>query len=214
MSCDTLIKNTPHRHLPEYRALKANNDNANFLQILKSPRLVAECTLQPVRRYDLDAAILFSDILVLIEALGVEVTMPGGVGIQVPNPVASEEEAIALLDTYAEQMTPSFVENKLSHVLEAINLILVQLQKEDISIPLIGFSAMPYTLMYYMIGGSSKKNTNIGNEWLKAHPATSHRILDMLTNLVIEYSSCQVKGGVHCLQFFEAMGMMVEDESL
>jgi len=109
-------------------------------------------------------------------------------------------------------LNKDFVQDKLGHVMESVKLIRSQMKEEEISIPLIGFSAAPWTLLFYMVGGSSKRRQHIGMEWLHSHPEESKELLDMLTTIVIEYMSEQVESGAHMLQLFEAMGMMIEEK--
>ena len=197
------------RHLPEYTAYK-KEVGRNFLEMLSYPQDVAECTLQPVRRYDVDAAILFSDILVIAEAFNVKVTMPGGVGIQVPCPLVGPADMRERIPK-KEEIGKDFVQQRLGHVMESVRLIRKKMKEEIIEVPLIGFSAAPWTLLFYMVGGSSKKNNEIGVKWLREHPEASLDLLDRLTTVIIEYMSQQVENGAHMLQLFEAMGMMIDE---
>lgn len=184
------------RHLPEYMEYKAMKGK-NFLELLDSPDDITECTLQPVRRYEVDAAILFSDILVLLQAMGIEVSMPGGQGITVPRPIMSPAD----FDTRVQR--PIDVRGKLAHILQAVTQIKESLQGK---VPLIGFSAAPWTLFFYLVGGHSKRNQSVATNWLRNHPAASGAILDKLADLVVEYLVAQVEHGADVIQLFEAMG--------
>jgi uroporphyrinogen decarboxylase len=185
----------------------------NFLDILNSPADVAEVTMQPLRRYSVDAAILFSDILVVPEALGIRVEMPGGKGIQIPEPLVAPED-LARLPKLEEAATPAFIEAKLGHVIEAVQSILAQMKKEGFGArPLIGFSAAPWTLMFYMVGSSSKTQNGLGEQWCRERPEASRELMTLLTRVVIEYMSAQVRAGCHALQVFEAMGEFMSPDT-
>lgn len=191
------------RHLPEYNAYKEKTKK-NFIQLLDSPQDVAECTLQPIRRYNVDAAILFSDILVILQALDMEVSMPGGQGITVPKPLQSPEEIYSRLPASVD------VSVKLKHVIESVKLIKEELKGK---VPLIGFSAAPFSLMYYAVGGTTKKNTNTASHWLDNHPKESNKFLDLLTTIVIDYTTAQIEAGADMIQIFEAMGDFISEEN-
>jgi len=198
------------RHLPEYAAYKEKT-GLNFLGLLKDPEHIAECTMQPVRRYPVDAAILFSDILVVPQALGISVTMPGGVGIQVPSPLTNVDMLSSVTEMCKD--TKVLVEDNMGYVLEGVRRIKESLRDEGYgNVPLIGFSAAPWTLFYYMLGGSSKKNTDVGVRWIEDNPVASRELMEGLADVVIEYASRQIESGADAIQIFEAMGMMISPE--
>ena len=136
---------------------------------------VAECTLQPLQWYPLDAAIVFSNILVIPQAAGMSVTMPGGVGILVPDPILTPD------DIPKYDLSTATAMSKLAHVLDSVTLIKKKMTEEGFeSTPLIGFSAALF-MLFYMVGGSSKKNPNAGVEFLKTYPVEGRALLDQLT---------------------------------
>nr|CAD7260364.1 unnamed protein product [Timema shepardi]CAD7572151.1 unnamed protein product [Timema californicum] len=179
------------RYLPEFRELRSKHD---FFTICQTPELAAEITLQPIRRFDLDAAIIFSDILVIPQALGMIVEMRPGIGPVLPNPLVGPKD-IAKLET------PVDVSLKLGYVGEAITLVRHRLEGK---VPLIGFSGAPWTLMGYMIEGGGSKTMSKSKAWLYRYPLASKKLLQILTDAVIDYLIMQAEAGAQLLQVFES----------
>ena len=179
------------RYLPEFRKLREDHD---FFTMCQTPSLACEVTLQPLQRYDLDAAIIFSDILVVPQALGMEVLMKPGVGPVFPNPLKSPEDIETL--EHGDKTLP-----RLQYVFDAITLTR---QKLEGKVPLLGFTGAPWTLMSYMIEGGGSKTQSKAKAWLYTYPSASHKVLQMLTDVNIEYLVQQVKAGAQMLQVFES----------
>ena len=178
------------RYLPEYRALRA--DHA-FFDVVQTPKLAAEVTLQPIDRFPLDAAIIFSDILVVPQAFGLEVQMKSGVGPHFPAPLDTPSD----LDRLA---TPD-VEETLGHVFDALTETRRQLNGR---VPLIGFCGAPWTLMAYMIEGGGSKNFKKARAWLYQYPEASHDLLQRITDVLIAYLRRQIDAGAQLVQVFDS----------
>jgi len=163
------------RHMPEYNAYKEKTGK-HFLQLLEEPKDVAEVTLQPLRRYDVDAAILFSDILVVPQALDIRVEMPGGVGIVVPEPLA-DGAAAREAARKASADPAALVRDRLRHVTRAVTEIRAKQLDEGRDVSLLGFSAAPWTLLFYSVGGSSR-NAPPGKAFADADPDATAALLD------------------------------------
>ena len=198
------------RHLPEYHAYKEET-NKIFLELISDDETSSECVMMPLRRYELDAGILFSDILTLAEALDVEMFMGNGFSLHLPNEIVTVDEMYHRVKR-PEQITYEFVRDRLGYVMNCIVATRKKMNYEEIEIPLIGFSGAPYTIMYYMLGGTSKLNNEIGMKWLRENEEASIDLLKSITKLAVEYLSMQVEAGAHMLQLFEAMGMMIDEE--
>jgi uroporphyrinogen decarboxylase len=178
------------RYLPEYRALREKHD---FITMYKTPELAAEVTLQPLDIIGVDAAILFSDILVIPEAMGMELHFTEGKGPLFPDPLRSEKQLKALRRVAAE--------DDLSFVLEAIRLVKKELAGR---VPLIGFSGAPWTLATYMIEGGGSKNFRHAKEWRFARPDLLHQLLENITAAVIDYCRAQITAGAQAIQLFDS----------
>ena len=180
------------RYMKEYRDIRKKVD---FLTMCKTPDLAAEVTLLPVDILGVDAAILFSDILIPVEAMGIGVRFTEKKGPILSNPVRSEFELNALL-------TPDSVksEEMMPFIPQAIRLILQEL---DGRVPLIGFSGAPFTLATYMIEGETSRNFTWIKRIMYTDAALLHRLLEKITTTVIHYLNMQIKAGVHAVQLFD-----------
>ena len=181
------------RYLPEYRATR--KQAGSFLAMAKNPELACEVTLQPLRRFPLDAAILFSDILTVPDAMGLGLYFAEGEGPKFERPVRTAEDVARLA-------VPD-METELRYVMDAVRVIRREL---DGSVPLIGFSGSPWTLACYMVeGGGSDNFSKIKAMALNA-PELLHRILAVNTDAVIAYLAAQRAAGAQALQVFDTWG--------
>ncbi|XP_044571739.1 uroporphyrinogen decarboxylase isoform X1 [Drosophila ananassae] len=178
------------RYLPEFQELRKQHD---FFTVCRTPELACEVTMQPLRRFDLDASIIFSDILVIPQALGLTVEMHAGVGPVLPQPIKVPDDL--------KRLTPDGALSRLSYVGDAITMMR---HKLDGRVPLIGFSGAPWTLMGYMIEGGGSKTMSKTKAWLKDYPEDSKLFLNLLTDAIVDYLEMQVKAGAQMLQVFES----------
>ena len=177
------------RYLPEYRAVRKNYD---FLTMCKTPELAAEVTIQPVDIIGVDAAIIFSDILVIPEAMGMKLLMNEGIGPVFNSPIRTESAAGKL-----KTIDPA---KDLKYVLDAIKLTKKELNGR---VPLIGFSGAPWTLLTYMVEGRGSKSFSNVKKLIYNNPELAHNILKKLTNVVAAYLSEQIKAGANAVQIFD-----------
>ncbi|CAH2007914.1 unnamed protein product [Acanthoscelides obtectus] len=176
------------RYLPEYQELRKNN---SFFDICQNPELACEATLIPIRRFKVDAAIIFSDILVVPQALGMKVKMVPGVGPVITDPLT------------VESMTKLNVEgviSRLQYVGDAITLTRHRLNGE---VPLFGFAGAPWTLMCYMVEGGTSKTMSKAKKWLYCHPDAATQLMDMLAEIITDYLLMQIKSGAQIVQVFD-----------
>ncbi len=178
------------RYLPEYRILK---EKYTFLEMVKNPDLATEVTLQPLKRFPLDAAIIFSDILVIPEAMGLPFTFKDTGGISMAFSIDSEEKVAAL--------NTSDIAEKLGYVSDALKQTRSELGDEK---ALIGFGGSPWTLASYMVEGGSSKNYSMIKKMLYAQPALFDSLLSKITNAVIAYFHAQIDAGVDTIQIFDS----------
>ncbi|MCP5158678.1 MAG: uroporphyrinogen decarboxylase [Gammaproteobacteria bacterium] len=181
------------RYLPEYRATRARA--GNFMRLCQTPELACEVTLQPLARFPLDAAILFSDILTVPDAMGLGLSFSEGEGPQFARPVRSSADI--------EQLSVPDPEVELRYVMDAVRLIRQELHGQ---VPLIGFAGSPWTLATYMIEGGSSKDYARVKGLLYDQPALLHRLLEVTTQAVIAYLNAQLAAGAQALMVFDTWG--------
>jgi uroporphyrinogen decarboxylase len=181
------------RYLPEYRATRAQA--GSFMQLCTNPELACEVTLQPLRRFALDAAILFSDILTIPDAMGLGLHFAEGEGPKFRSPVrsAADVERIGVPDP----------EQELRYVMDAVRTIRREL---DGRVPLIGFAGSPWTLACYMVQGEGSSNFAQPKAMLWNEPALMHRLLDTIARSVASYLAAQAAAGAQALMVFDTWG--------
>ena len=184
------------RYLPEYRALKARHD---FVTMVRTPELATEVTLQPLRRFPLDAAILFSDILVVPEALGVPYRFREGGGIAMDRALAGEADIRAL--------SPEGAADRLGYVTDALRLIRKSLGEDK---ALLGFAGSPWTLACYLVDGGSAEGFPRTLALARNEPAALERLLSILADTVAEYLRRQLAAGADAIQVFDSWAGLLE----
>jgi uroporphyrinogen decarboxylase len=188
------------RYLPEYRAVR--KQAGDFLTLCKTPDLACEVTMQPIDRFGLDAAILFSDILTIPDAMGLELVLEEGVGPVFNKPIrtVADIDNLGIPDPEVE----------LAYVMDAVRVIRAELNDR---VPLIGFTGSPWTLASYMVEGSGSKDFRRIKGLMFEDPASTHKLLQIVTDSVIVYLKAQVAAGTQSLMVFDTWGGMLSTEN-
>ncbi len=187
------------RYLPEYRSTRKKA--GDFISLCKSSELACEVTLQPLERFDLDAAILFSDILTIPDAMGLGLHFIEGEGPRFSKPLSN------LIDI--ERLTKPDVGDKLTYVFDAVSIIKKNLKNRA---PLIGFSGSPWTLATYMVEGGSSKNFSKVKTLMFQNPSHMHQLLDILADTVIDYLNAQIEAGADSVMIFDTWGGLLNKQ--
>ncbi len=183
------------RYLPEFQEIKAKYD---FFTRCQTPELASEITVQPFRRYGMDAAILFSDILVIPQAMNIHVEMKPDFGPWVPEPIRSSKDL--------DRVIVPDVNETLGYVMDAIDMTKEKLHDE---VPLIGFAGSPWTILCYCVQGQGSKNFDKAKEFCFTQPKAAHELLQKITDTTILYLKEKVKHGVNAVQVFDSWGGML-----
>lgn len=187
------------RHLPEYRELRKEH---SFHEVVQTPELALEVTMQPLRRYAVDAAIVFSDILVIPEALGQPYGFPDGGGIEMEYAIESSEDV--------ERLEVDRLEEKLDYVAKSMRTIRDELGEER---ALIGFSGSPWTLATYMVEGKSAKNYSRARALFYRDRDLFDRLMRKITSAVVRYLHLQIAAGADAVQLFDSWGGLLAPDA-
>lgn len=183
------------RYLPDFMKLKEKYD---FFTRCRTPELATEITVMPIHQVGTDAAILFSDILVIPQAMNIEVEMKPGVGPWLPNPIRSQEDV--------DKVIVPNIEETLGYVMDAIKMTKQELNNE---VPLIGFAGSPWTIMCYAVQGQGSKNFDKAKKFCFTNPVAAHQLLQKITDTTIAYLKAKVAAGVNAVQVFDSWGGML-----
>jgi uroporphyrinogen decarboxylase len=184
------------RYLPSFRKLKSQYD---FFERVRNPEMACEITMMPVHQVGVDAAILFSDILVVPQAMGIDIKMIESRGPVVPVPVRTKDQIDALITTG--------IAGRLDYVMKAIRLTLNELND---TVPLIGFAGAPWTILCYVIQGGSSKTFDTALAFCEEHPALAHRLLSKITGATLDYLHAKAAAGVHAIQLFDSWAGLLD----
>jgi uroporphyrinogen decarboxylase len=188
------------RYLPEY--LKTRAEAGSFMNLCQTPELACEVTMQPLRRFKLDAAIVFSDILTIPDVMGMKLYFEEGKGPKFANPITSSSDI--------HKLPRPDVGESLAYVMDAVSMVRREL---DGKVPLIGFSGSPWTLFTYMIEGGSSKTFSKSKKLIYQDPALAHTLLEKLADTVTDYLNLQIESGAQIIQIFDTWGGVLSDQA-
>lgn len=188
------------RYLPEYRAIREKTD---FLTLCKTPELASQVTVQPVDIIGVDAAILFSDILVIPEAMGMHLEIVESKGPTFDDPIRSRSDL--------DRLNTEGVTDRLKYVMDAIKLTREKLAGR---VPLIGFSGAPWTLATYMVEGKGSKNFDTIKRFIYSEPTAAHELLEILADSVVEYLNAKIRAGCDAVQIFDTWAGILSPSDL
>ena len=187
------------RYLPEYREVRKKA--GDFMSLAQNPEMVCEVTIQPLKRFPLDAVIIFSDILTIPDAMGLGLYFVTGEGPKFKNPITSERDV--------DNLPNIDVNDDLKYVMDGLSLTSKTL---DNAVPLLGFCGSPWTLLTYMVEGGSSKNFAKAKAFLLNYQQAAHKLLQKLTDASIDYLNAQIESGANAVQVFDSWGGALSPE--